>query len=149
MMPLQPDQRLIDVSNRRADWTRRIRPVMLTAILISIVGCGESRSLSVSGKVSLDGRHTSAELLFERLNEKGKREGQPVTTLARSDGRFETVLPAEAGTSSPVPWRIQIRVSRGSQQMSSAFDYDALPDKVVELRRELTPGDELNLLLTQ
>ena len=148
-MPLQPDQRSIDASNRRTDLTSRIWPAVLTAMLISIAGCGESRSLSVSGEVSLDGRQTSAELLFERLNEKGKREGQPVSTLAQADGRFETVLPAEAGTPSPVRCRIQIRVPRGPQRMSSAFDYDALPDKVVELRRELTPGDELNLLLTQ
>ena len=93
-MPLQPDQRSIDASNRRTDLTSRIWPAVLTAMLISIAGCGESRSLSVSGEVSLDGRQTSAELLFERLNEKGKREGQPVSTLAQADGRFETVLPA-------------------------------------------------------
>ncbi len=148
-MLIQPGQQSIDASNRRTDVPGRPWPTILTALLISIAGCSESRSLSVSGKVNLDGRQTSAELLFERLNEKGKREGQPVTTLAQADGRFEAVLPSEAGTSSSVPWRIQIRVARGSQRMSSAFDYDALPDKVVELRRELTPGDKLNLLLTQ
>ena len=120
----------------------------MAALALSINGCGSSDALTVSGKVSLDGCPSVAELLIEPLNESGKRQGQSVTVSSQTDGRFHAVVPAESGSSTQLPCRISVRIPRSSKQVSSAFDYDALPDKVVELRRDLSPNRELTLLIT-
>lgn len=120
----------------------------MTAMLIA-TGCENSDALTVSGVVTLDGRPAAGELLFEPLAENGKRQGQSVTVVSESNGRFVAELPSEAAATSALPCRIVIRVPRSAQGISSAFDYDALPDKVVELHRELTADTELTLLLTQ
>lgn len=124
--------------------------IVLAALLMGVAGCGESESVRITGGVQLDGRPTSAELLFEPLNQKGKREGQSVTTMASEDGRFAISLPHDVGDATdPLPCRISIRISRGTHGTSSAFDYEALPDKVVELRRDVSTDQELILLITQ
>jgi|GEM_PF-2286944 len=121
----------------------------LAALLPSVVGCGTSDTFAASGRVFLDGQPAVAELLFERLSESGKPHGQPVTVTSRADGRFDVAIPLEAERPSALPCRISVRVPRSSQQISSAFDYDALPDKVVDLRRDLAARKSLTLLLTQ
>jgi hypothetical protein len=131
---------------RRANRTLAILRVTLLAIT---AGCGPSTTFSVSGTVQLDGRPVTAELLFEPLTAAGKRQGQPATIVTQSDGQFEAALPTVVETSSPLPCRISVRIPHNSQGLSSAFDYEVLPDKVVDLRRELSPGQKLTFLITQ
>ena len=128
---------------------RRLVLSALTAVLLCMAGCGRSDTISVSGLVLLDGQPATGELLFEPLTQKGKRMGQSATALADSAGRFAVNIPTEDNTLAELPCRIVVTVPRGAKGMSSAFDYEALPDKVVELRRTITDDTSLNLLLTQ
>lgn len=148
-MPLQTDR--LEPAARHAR-SRRIRcgsALLCVALAVVAAGCGSSESFSVSGIIQLDGRPVIAELLFEPLTEAGKRQGQSVTAVTKGDGRFEAVLPLSAEDSASMSCRISARIPRSSQAVSSAFDYEALPDKVVELRRELSPDQKLTLLITQ
>ena len=148
-MPFQPDT--FDLAPRHTR-TRKVRcglAVLCVALAATAVGCGSSESFSVSGTVQLDGRPVSAELLLEPLTKAGKRQGQSVTAVTNGDGHFDAVLPVFPGDSASISCRISARIPRSSQAVSSAFDYEALPDKVVELRRELSPDQKLTLLFTQ
>ncbi|MBI1314706.1 hypothetical protein GC176_25720 [bacterium] len=127
---------------------RLIRALIVIIAALNVAGCSGSGGLIVSGVVMLDGRPTVSELLFEPLAESGRRRGQSVTVTSASDGSFSAELPASTSVDTPLPCRIVIRVPRSSKGVSSAFDYDALPDKVVELRRDLTAETKLTLLLT-
>jgi hypothetical protein len=122
---------------------------MLMALLLSATGCGRSDVVSVSGVVLLDGRPATGELLFEPLTEKGKRTGQSATVHSDSSGRFIVAVPTDGASHTHLPCRIVITLPRGAKGMSSAFDYDALPDKVVELQRTISDDTSLSLLLTQ
>ena len=148
-MPFQTD-RLGSAARHARPCKARCGSALLYVVLAVIVaGCGSSESFSVSGTIQLDGRPVIDELLFEPLTEAGKRQGQSVTAVTKSDGRFDAALPVSPGDSASISCRISARIPRSSQAVSSAFDYEALPDKVVELRRELSPAENLTLLITQ
>ncbi len=148
-MPFHTDR--LEPATRRAKLrkVRRESVLICVALAATAVGCGSSESFSVSGTVQLDGHPVSAELLFEPLTKAGKRQGQSVTAVTNDDGHFDAVLPVSPGDSASISCRISARVPRSSQAVSSAFDYEALPDKVVEMRRELSSDQKLTLLFTQ
>jgi len=125
---------------------------ILSLAMLALPGCGSSGpAVSVSGHVKLDGQPVPAEIQFEPLSVEGRPSGRPVSVFTGEDGKFDASLMRPQETAAgPVSCRVLVRVSRLTEKgVPASFDYEALPEKVVRLKRSITNGDRLMILLTQ
>jgi hypothetical protein len=124
--------------------------LLLAGVALSgIAGCSDGSGVPIRGRLTFNGQPNSGEILIEAINSDGSPlEGVvPLTVFADERGEFTNTL----GTNSSASYdcRVSIRIAQETASgRPASFDYDARPEKRVDLHREIS-GQQLNFAISR
>ena len=129
---------------------RAAASVAIICCALAVVGCSDSAGVPIHGRLTFNGQPNAGEILIEAVNKDGSPlEGvTPISCFAEQDGEFSVSLGSDPRAE--LDCRITIRIAEQTASGRPAtFDYNARPEKRVNLRRKISGKQRLDLAITR